>query len=372
MNCSRFATAFVVACTLAACGGGGSDGSGGAGGSGVTDDPITGAACDPAPSYSEDVSGCSPAATDYQPRDNNSANDTWPACISDDGTWHRIEQSVSSIARVAAYDAIGDMLWNNPQPTHEDFIDARILFEEDQGLGSRVARRYDVHYPKPSAGGCEDAGVAEANPDYCVGPATLQPLVVEAFADGSQGKHLVVNAAKIRAALQWFFYVSAIKEATTCTDVTKDCDSAWAYYTGGTGRDAPAGLAAEIDALAPETHHRAFDGVLAVRCWRDLDTAVPADDLALRDRAIDQLDRALVRGMAIIIRQHFASLECATGNYRAASFEALKILVPLFDRETRARDSTAADTLMKQVTGSVDQVDVTAAIDALESTYPCP
>src|SRR5690606_38512670 len=130
----------------------------------------------------------------------------------------------------------------------------------------------------------------------------------------------------IRAALQWFFYVSAIKEATTCTNTAKDCDSAWAYYTGGTDRAAPAGLAADIDALAPDTHDRAFDGVLAVRCWRDLlDRDVPAADLTLRDQAIDQLDFALVRGMSIIIRQHFAAISCATGDYRDAHFEALKI-----------------------------------------------
>lgn len=340
---------------------------------GVTDQPIMGAACAPAPAYTEDVSSCTPLVTDYQPRDSGSANDSWATCISDDGTYHKIEDSVSSIARVAAYDSIAAMLWRNgATPTYTDFFNARVLFEEEQGLGSRVARRYDVHYEKPASGSCDEEGVAAANPDYCVGPATLQPLIVAAFADGAMGNNRVVNAAKINAAIQWFMYVSAIKESTTCTDVPKDCDSGWAYYTGGTERAAPLGLAAEIDALAPETHDRAFDAVLAVRCWRDLDQAIPAANTTLRDQAIGQLDSALVRGMAILIRQRFAELSCATGDYQTAALEALRILVPLFDRETRARDAVTADLLMTEVAKSAEAVDVSAVLAAIDATYPCP
>lgn len=340
---------------------------------GVDDEPIVGAACSPAPTYTEDVSGCQPAATDYRPRDNGSANDDWSACISDDDTWHRIEESVSTIARVEAYEAIGQLLWSaGAAPTHDDFVAARVLFEEEQGLGSRVARRYDVHYPAPASGGCEDEGVAAANRDYCVGPATLQPLIVEAFAEGASGRARVVNAARIRAAVQWFLYVSTVKEATTCTDTPKDCDSAWAYYSGGTARESPIGLAGDIDEHAPETHDRGFDGVLAVRCWRDLDQAVPAADLTLRDRAIDQTDAALVRGMALIVRQRFAELGCATGDYRAAAMAALEVLVPLLDRETRARDSAVAERLLAAVRGEAEDVDVAAALADLDATYPCP
>ncbi len=339
---------------------------------GVTDDPITGAACSTAPAYTEDVSSCTPAATDYQPRDSGSANDSWAACISDDNTYHKIEASISSIARVEAYGAVGSLLWSDAPPTYQDFINARVKFEEEQGLGSRVARRYDVHYPPPASGACDDEGVADANPDRCVGPATLQPLIVAAFAEGSEGKSRIVNAAKIRAAIQWFFYVSAVKEASTCTTAQKDCDSSWAYYSGGTLRDAPIGLAADIDALAPETHDRAYDGSLAVRCWRDLDQDVPATNLVLRDQAIDQLDTALVRGMAILIRQRFAALECTTGDYQAAELAALRVLVPLFDRETRARDTTVADLLETEVAKDAASVNVSAVLAALDATYSCP
>jgi hypothetical protein len=338
----------------------------------VVDDPIVGTPCATAPAYVEDVSGCVPLGTDYQPRDGGQTNG-WPACISDDDLYHQLEPSVSSIARVAAYDAIGGDLWEDgATPTHEDFLAARVLFEEEQGLGSRVARRYDIHYDPPTTGSCEDEGVPAAHPDHCVGPGTLQPIIVAAFADGAEGNHRIVNAYKIEAATQWFLYVSAIKEAFTCTTTAADCDSHWAYYSGGTARADPAGLAADVDALAPETHDRAYDGVLAVRCWRDLDPEETATDLARRDQSIAQLDRALLRGMSILIRQRFLALACSTSDYQQGHLEALRILVPLFDRETRSRSSTAADLLMTEVAKSAEAVDVSAVVDALDSTYPCP
>lgn len=340
------------------------------GGDEIEDDAITGAACAPAPSYFEDLADCVPLATDFEP---GSATDGWDACISDDDTYHRIEDSISSIARVEAFDAIGDLLWEDgAAPDHLDFIAARVLFEEEQGIGSRVARRHDVHFGPPTSGECEEEGVADANPVYCVGPATLLPLIVSAFADGATGKNRIIRAAEIEAALQWFLYLSVIKEATTCTDAPKDCDSSWAYYTGGMDRDAPSGLAADIDAVAPGTHDRTFDGVLALRCWRHLDDAVPAVDTARRDRAIAQLDTALLRGMAVLIRQRFAALGCTTGDYQEASLAALRILVPLLDRETRERDATVAALLAAEITKEAGAVDITGVLDAIDATYPCP
>jgi hypothetical protein len=339
----------------------------------LPDGGIEGEECpDGEPSYTEDVSDCEPAATDYLPRENGSADDGWDACISDDNTYHQIEDSVSSIARVVAYEDIGDLLWHNSEPTPQDFLDARLVYEEEQGLGSRVARRYDVHYDPPPEGGCEDEGVLEQHPDYCVGPATLQPIILDAFAAGVDGEDVVVNAGRIEAALQWFLYVSAIKEATTCTDTAKDCDSCWAYYSGGTPRDMPIGLARDIDCYGPETHDRAYDGVLAVRCWRDLDPDEIATDLELRDLAIAQLDFALLRGMGILIRQRFEELECSSGDYRAAALEELRILVPLFDRETRERDPVVADLLADEVAKDADAIDVDAVTAAIDEVYPCP
>ena len=62
----------LAAAWLAACGNGDPNGQDAS----ITDDPITGAACSPAPVYTEDVSACSPAASDYLPRENGSADDS--------------------------------------------------------------------------------------------------------------------------------------------------------------------------------------------------------------------------------------------------------------------------------------------------------
>ncbi len=320
-----------------------------------------------------DLSECSPADTDYTPNDNGSADDTWPACISDDNTYHQIEESISSISRVEAYEQIGEFLWKNTALTPEDFVDARIIYEAEQGLGSRVARRYDVHYnPPPGDASCEDEGIPEKYPDYCVGPATLQPIVTEGFADGSLGEDMVVNAAKIEAALQWFLYVSTIKEGTTCINTPKDCDSCWAYYCGGTPRNNPIGLAADIERFVPLTHDRAYDGVLAVRCWRDLDPAVPAEDLELQAQAINQLDIAVLHGMAVLVRQRFFGLSCATGEYQEGTLEALRILVPLLDRATRERSPSVADQLLAEIDNESEDIDYQGMMDAIDSVYDCP
>jgi len=315
--------------------------------------------------YAEDVSACAPAETDYAP----GADDSWGACISDDGAYHTFEESVSSIARVEAYVQIGALLWRNPALSPQSFIDARVIYEQEEGLGSRVARRYDPHYTAPASGSCEDADVAAANPDYCVGPAKLQPILLGSFAAGAEGADLAVNAARIQAALQWFLYISVIKESTTCAETLDNCDSAWAYYCGGAPREAPIGLADDVDRFAPATHDRAYDGLLAVRCWRDLDPAVPATELALQAQAIAQLDFALLRGVAILERQKLVELGCATGDYRDAALEWLRVVNPLLDRETRTRDMDAANGLLSALEGAADPE---SAICHLDETYPCP
>ena len=66
--------------------------------------------CDaPAPA---DSSSCAPLATDYAP----GADDTWDACVSDDGEYHRVQESISSIARVGAFEAIADLLFDPAAP----------------------------------------------------------------------------------------------------------------------------------------------------------------------------------------------------------------------------------------------------------------
>lgn len=334
-----------------------------------------GAACNPAVTYSETVTGCQPLTTDYSPRNSASANDSWAACISDDDAYHRIDPNVSTIARIDAFEKMATLLWaRTTPPTPQDFRDARVLYAQSEGLDSRLQRRHDIHYPAPADNaGCNTVGIPEQYPDRCVGPFTLLPILNDAFIKGANGEVPREQAARIEAALLWFLYVSPLSEITSCTTSAKDCDSAWAYYSGGAERETPRGLGRYIQSIAPETHHRAFDGILAARCWRDLDNAATATNIALRDQARQQFDEAVIRGLALILRQRFLELTCSSGDYRAAAFAFIKVLGPLLNRAASERDANLAPSLQSQVaTASPDTVDVEAAVAAIDTLFGCP
>ncbi|HSP80278.1 MAG TPA: hypothetical protein VLQ93_17225, partial [Myxococcaceae bacterium] len=148
---------------------------------------------------------------------------------------------------------------------------------------------------------------------------------------------------------------------------------AWAYYTGGTERAAPLGLARYIKELAPETHERAYDAALAVRCWRDVDPTVPPERTDLQLQARAQYDKAMLRGLAVVVRQRFQELTCTSGEAKEARWAFLKVLVPLMDRGARELDAAKADVLSAQVAkASADEVDVPAAVAALDALFDCP
>lgn len=316
---------------------------------------------------------CEPLASDYSP----GADDEWDACISDDNTYHQIQESISSIGRVGGFEDIADLLWRNDAMASEDFIDARDVYATGEGLDSRVQRREDEHYPPvtDSETGdtlrCRDEGVPAMDPDRCVGPAQILPILNDAFQEGILGNDLEVNAARVEAALLWFFYVSSHKEATTCTVAAKDCDSSYAYYTGGQDRDGGFGLAGYVRDLAPETHDRIWDGILAVRCWRDLDPAEEATDLDTRDRAIAQLDRALLHGVATVVLDRLASWEAAEGVEKDADAAFLAILGPVLDREAGERDPTNA-AILDGAWDDLDSADTAALAEAVQTIFPCP
>ncbi len=359
----------VAALCLCACPGPGPSPTDG--GTGAAD---AGGFCEPPPAYLEDVSACAPAADDYQPRLNGSAGDPWPACISDSNSYTPINPSISSVARVAAFEQIAELLWRgNRVPSAQDFVDARVLYAADQGLDSRVQRREDLHYAAAPAP-CATAGVPEQYPDRCVGPAKLLPVLNDAFARGAAGEAPLTHAARIQAALLWFLYASALSEVVSCTTKPQDCDSCWAYYSGGTPRDAPVGLGGQVKALAPETHQRAYDATLAVRCWRNLDNETgTATNTALRDRALAQLDRAMLRGVAVIYRQRVAELGCARAEALQASWASVQVLGPLLDRAARVRDAARADVIKAELAkASPAQVDVGAVTAAIDALFACP
>jgi len=321
----------------------------------------------------KDMSGpiCKPLADDYTPRDNASANDTWPACISDQNKYVPLDPNISSVARSAAFEKISELLGFGglKVPKPQDFLDARVQYSLTEGIESRVSRREDNHYPAaPKL--CRDMTAAELAqyPDRCVGQVKIQPILNAAFEAGIKGEEPVLNAARIEAALLWFFYISTYKEAISAAETPVDTDSCWAYYTGGEPRENPIAFANYVQPRSQEAHDRIWDALLAVRCWRDLDNpAGPAMDLTTQARAVAQLDRALIRGVALILRQRVQALSCDI------SRESVEILGGVLVREAEARDPAQAAIFKAEVSKRrpevIDAEKLTAAIDAL---FPCP
>lgn len=320
------------------------------------------------------VTTCSPLSSDYAP----GAVDGWPACISDDDTYHRIDPTIGALGRVAAFEQIAALLFDPMRdPTSDDFLMARLIYQQDEGLDSRMVRRYDPHFSAPAGTDCTQPGVPAAFPDYCVGPAVLQPTILAALNAGISGspEPARVHAARIEAALLWFFTVSVYKESLTCTTTAKDCDSSYAKYTGGavTRSDTPLGLSRYVHAVDAAAHERTWDGLLAQRCWRDLDPSAPATDLARRDQARAQTDRALSDGVAAVLRSRLVALCAASGAEVGAHWASVQILGSLLDRAMTAADPTMAATLRMELTrADPATIDVAAAVDALDAVFTCP
>jgi hypothetical protein len=149
----------------------------------------------------------------------------------------------------------------------------------------------------------------------------------------------------------------------------------------GTGFDeltadgrAPVGLSRYVQALSEETHQRGYDATLAVRCWRNLEQETgTATNLALRDRARAQLDRATLRGVALIVRQRFTELPCWKYAVLAARWSFLQTVVPLLEHGAREIDPAKADVLKAQVAvAGPEQVDVNAALGAMTDCFHVP
>ncbi|MCU0658933.1 MAG: TonB-dependent receptor [Polyangiaceae bacterium] len=318
---------------------------------------------------------CEVSPDDYQPRVENSAKDTWPACIADSNTYTPVEPSISTLARIEAFEKIATLLGfgTDKVPSSLDFVDALSAYATPEGLESRVVRREDEHYP-PAAKKCQDMNEAElaANPDRCVGPARMAPLLKAAFEGGAKGQDPRLNAARIEGGLLWFLYSSVYKEAVTSAAAPKDCDSSLAYYAGSIARDDAKGLARYVRSLEQDTHDRVFDGNLAVRCWRDLDKGAAGEVLEpeLRARALAQLDKALLRGVALVVKAQLGQLSSPLAD---AAFEHVKILGPVLLREAKVRDAGKAVVLETQFgKASAAEIDVAATSTALEEIFPCP
>jgi len=303
--------------------------------------------------------------------------DAWPACVSDSGEYTPFEATITTAARVAAFEQIAELLWRNQTPSPQDFASAYEEYSLGEGLLSRVARREDEHYPPVidqdlNVLSCRDEGVPAMDPQRCVGPAQMIPLLNDAFEAGLAGTEPLVQAAKIEATLLWFLYLSTHKEAVTCANTLRDCDSAFAYYTGNFQRDGGIGLAGYYRRLHPAAHDATFDGVLAVRCWRDVDSAVPPENDELMDRAIDQLDRGMLYGFAAIVRDRIRKWESSTGAQRAAHWAALQILGRALVRESVQRDDTLGNVIANGFAQSNDaNFDAASVKTAIGELFGC-
>lgn len=330
---------------------------------------------------------CTPNSNDYQP----GGEDSWDACVTDDGAYHLLADTPSSVARVEAYGRIMDVI-GVAAPTADDFTEARTIYAEEEGLESRLQRREDLHHP-PVPEADWDPGVdsdkqctvdanVEKYPQRCVGPALIGPLINDAFVAGQmeQGDALV-HAARIDAAMLWFYYLSVYKEANTCfTSKAKDCDSAWAYYTGGFDRAGGIALSAQVKAASPDAHEAIWDGISAYRCLRDLNPADDSPEVSdLNDAAQQQLchgnaqlDTALVFGMAQVVKDRLTTLASATAEDAVTQWAFLQVLGPVLAFEADRRDPAQAailDQLWAMDAASAAEIDGgMAAIDAL---FPC-
>ncbi|QQR90868.1 MAG: hypothetical protein IPJ88_03805 [Myxococcales bacterium] len=353
------------------------------------DDDIKTLANTPESEYIDNGVLCDPLLSDFSP----GADDSWPACASaDTGIYERFSQSISTIARVASFETIATLLFDpTKEPSSDDFTEARLEYQIDEGLDSRVTRRYDPHFIVPQDTNCGSEGTPELYPDYCVGPSHLQPLLLDALNAGIAGQDPRQNAARVEAGLLWFLYVSPFKESLTCTDKAADCDSSFAYFTGAENYCAPddtsctssnldersdnaRGFARYVQSLNQDTYNRAWNGLLAVHCWRENDNVDGvATDITRRDLARTQYDRALLRGVVDVLKHRVDLFLSATGNEKLYYWSFIQTLGPVLYPAAQNRSEFNYQILKTELDKtSPDTVDVAALTDALDNFIACP
>ena len=352
---------------------------------GDTDTGDTDFNCTPSDAMIEplDTSTCMPAPDDYTPRTNGSADDAWPECPNDDGAYHPLD-TPSAAARTQAHDMIRTIFAGDTSPTA--FTMAREQYALEEGLESRVVRREDVHYPNiPEAEQdptvdfdkqCTIAANVTNYPDRCAGPAKLVPILEEAFDMGQTGAgDPAINAARIDAALVWFAYLSVLKEATfSCpaADLGGDCDSGWGYYNGGTQRAGGIGYAEDVTAVSPEANDRVFDGLSAMRCWRDSYPpemeADTTDPLFVAGEA--QLDRANNYAAAVVLRARLVE-QLMCGPDAAANWAWIQVFGQSISKPVEDAGQAATwNALITNPAPSPEEIE--GGIAALDAAFPCP
>ncbi len=305
----------------------------------------------------------------------------WEACVGDTMTYTPFETSISTAARVAGFETIGEKLWNNTMtPSQDDFVQSNLTYVEEEGLDSRVARREDEHYAPVMKDGevvaCNSAeDVPMSNPDRCVGPAKIRPLVIGGLTDGAMSMdeaERMLASAEVEASLLWFLYVSTFKEIHTCTKKKKDCDSSYAYYTGAQPEEMGIGLAGYLRREVPEAHAAVWDALLEMRCWRQVDDADTAQNQELRDEVIAKLDKALLFGISRLVTARLTAIQSADAADVPAEWRWLQIMGDVLVREAKETDAAKGaqleDAFGKAMFSEVS--DASALISTIEELFP--
>jgi hypothetical protein len=325
---------------------------------------------------------CPPRDGDFIEGDAGQSDD-WPPCVSDQGSWALVADPPSSIGRIDAFEEIATLLFGAEATlSSQAFTNARVTYAQEQGLDSRIQRREDEHYPPATdvngtEARCRDDGIPDLpqNADRCVGPAQILPILNESFAAGMSDADVEHHSARIEAALLWFLFASTYKEAATCGDTPKDCDSSWAYYTGGTSDPGELkGLARYVYAADPTAYAATWAGLMALRCWRDVvDSGTAMNGPALHQAALAQLDRGLNRGLAAVVAARTHLVETSTGPWPGAHWQAIQILGGALDRAATAVDTPLAAELRQAIApSSPADADLPGIRSLLAQLFPCP
>jgi len=90
-------------------------------------------------------------------------------------------------------------------------------------------------------------------------------------------------------------------------------------------------------------------------------------DTVMQSRAVEQLDRALVRGIALILRQRLELSACEP------AWISAEILGGILFREAQARDPAAADVFIEELSRRrAVLVNLEKLLGVTDTLFPCP
>lgn len=343
------------------------------------------------------LNACMKQEKDYTQNPNTRDMTLWGVSCSADTSSNFSSVSSESpadvIAQMDALERIRTVL-ENASVSKQRFIEAENEYKEPNGIQTALARVADYHdtqYPLGKADTCLIKPITNECASVCVGTTQIEPIIQEAFAQAKSGNNLYVQAARLDAALLWFNYVSIYASMYLGRENPQGIDSARAYYAGGqTPSGAGIGISKYFKQLKPltlsqgqTTDEKVWDGLRALRCWREKlgdSTPVvnPIDDSENDTRwkaARDQTDRALLAGIAAIVQMRLTNLiNEKEAEVKSAHWAFVQTLGRFLLRaaENAAPDTDGA-TLLENELMKTDaaQVNASEILTAFQNEFPC-